>query len=38
MLAAFSVRWKRSTSPLAMGWWAVVCELNAAQPSQGFEK
>jgi hypothetical protein len=24
MMAAFSVRWKRSTSPLAAGWWAVV--------------
>jgi hypothetical protein len=26
MMAAFSVRWKRSTSPLAAGWWAVVRE------------
>jgi hypothetical protein len=26
MMAAFSVRRKRSTSPLAVGWWAVVRE------------
>jgi hypothetical protein len=26
MMAVFSVQWKRSTSPLAAGWWAVVHE------------
>jgi hypothetical protein len=26
MTAAFRVRWKRSTKPLAAGWWAVVLE------------
>jgi hypothetical protein len=26
MMAAFGVRWKRSTSSLAAGWWAVVPE------------
>jgi hypothetical protein len=26
MMAAFSIRWKRCTSPLASGWWAVVRE------------
>jgi hypothetical protein len=26
MMAAFSVRWKHSTSLLATGWWAVVRE------------
>jgi hypothetical protein len=24
MMTAFSVQWKRSTSPLAAGWWVVV--------------
>jgi hypothetical protein len=35
MMAAFSVRWKSSTSLLAAGWLA---ELNATQPGQGLEK
>jgi hypothetical protein len=26
MMAAFSVRWKRSTSPLAAEWWEIVRE------------
>jgi hypothetical protein len=27
MMAAFSVWWKRSMSPLAAGWWAVFREI-----------
>jgi hypothetical protein len=37
MITALSVRWKRSTSPLAAGWWAVVAraECRTVWPGSG---
>jgi hypothetical protein len=26
MMPAFGIRWKRSTSLLAAGWWSAVCD------------